>query len=241
MNDDDDDPRPPRHWGDYGALLLAGGFSLFGFYLAVTMALGGHPLAVLFRKQAGPVTAAPAPVSDEEARRLPFHAEKGEVVIMTNHPPPVFAGGNSFPQIRDWSSLRITLVRSICFGPCPIYTVQISGDGSVVFQGQDCVARKGEHRAKIATSAVAALVQRFKDVDYFSLKDQYIAPVTDNPPYRTSISFDGRSKTVVDYVGGMVGMPKSVGEIEDAIDKAAGTDQWIHGGTRTCSGRAVAD
>jgi hypothetical protein len=229
MNDDDDkDARGPSsiHWGDMGALALAGGFSLFGIYLCVDMVLGGHPLAVLFRK-APEQKAAQRPLSDEEVRALPFHAARGETVILTNHPPAAFRVGDPFPEIKSWASLRITLERSLCLGDCPSYAVQIAGDGRVFWRGGQCVAEKGERKARIAPAEVQALVGKFRDAGYFDLKDRYAAAITDQPTYRTSIRFDGRSKSVSDYAGAMAGMPKAVTALEDAIDKAAGTARWI--------------
>lgn len=91
MNDDDDkdDGRPSSiHWGDMGALVLAAGFSLFGVYLCVDMVLGGHPLAILFRK-APEQKAAPRPLSDEEARALPFQAripQNRSSIVFALHP-----------------------------------------------------------------------------------------------------------------------------------------------------------
>jgi len=46
--DDEDDYRPPVHWGDMGGIAIAGAMSLFGLYLIVDMLLGGHPLAPFF-------------------------------------------------------------------------------------------------------------------------------------------------------------------------------------------------
>ncbi len=85
-SDDDDNYRPPFHWGDMGALLLAGGFSLFGLYLAVDLMFGGHPLAVLFREPPKQEAAAPA---QPAAADQPFHALPGEVVISTKTGQPI--------------------------------------------------------------------------------------------------------------------------------------------------------
>jgi hypothetical protein len=38
-----------------------------------------------------------------------------------------------------------------------------------------------------------------------------------------------RQKSVEDYEGKLAGMPKVVTELEDAVDKAAGTDRWLRG------------
>jgi hypothetical protein len=88
MDEEKDDYRPPVHWGDFGALILAGGFSLFGLYLVGDMLFGGHPLAVLFQKP--PAQAEPVQVpSEAEQRAAPFHTEPGEVVLSTKTMTPV--------------------------------------------------------------------------------------------------------------------------------------------------------
>jgi len=233
--DNDDNYRPPRHWGDFGALFLAGGFSLFGLYLIVDMLLGGHPLAILFRppaqEQAQPSRAA----IEAQWNEKKFTTAPGEVIISTNTFPPPPAGRAAFPEIRDWSSLSITLERGACLGACPIYSVRISGDGTVVFRGVNCVAVKGEQVAHISAADVRQLFQKFRDADFFALSDRYAASVTDMPTYTTSISFDGHAKSVTDYAGSMVAMPRVVTDLENAIDKTAGTARFVsdgHGGCR---------
>jgi len=236
MDDDERDCRPPFHWGDFGALLLAGGFSLFGLYLVVDLLMGGHPLAVLFR--APPQQQATKP-TEADWRDKKFTTAPGEVVISTATGLPVGTADSGFPSIKDWGSLRITLSRSVCYGTCPVYSVQISGDGTVVYHGQDCVAQRGEQSARIPPATVRALVGAFRQTRFFSLRERYAASITDNPTYTTSIAFDGRKKTVSDYAGAAVGMPEAVSVLEDAIDKAAGTERWIYGRGRTCAGHAV--
>jgi len=46
----------------------------------------------------------------------------------------------SFPEIHDWSTLRIGLKRGTCFGSCPAYELEIRGDGTVRYKGQAHVA-----------------------------------------------------------------------------------------------------
>ncbi len=132
-----------------------------------------------------------------------------------------------FPRVKDWKTLVITLSRTSCFGRCPDYTVEIHGDGTVIFNGRRNVVHTGEYRAHIPRAAVRALVDKFRNGDYFALNDSYRARATDLPTYTTSIAFDGRSKRVVDYGGQIIGAPFAVNEIENAIDEAANTGQWI--------------
>lgn len=133
----------------------------------------------------------------------------------------------SFPEIKDWNSLRIALNRTRCFGTCPAYTVVIHGDGSVDFNGKAFVMIVGNHHAKISTEAVHDLVSAFRRADYFSLNNEYATFVTDCPSYTTSISFDGVTKSVQDYMGTGSGMPEVVGDLEEEIDTTAHTAKWI--------------
>jgi ankyrin repeat protein len=141
--------------------------------------------------------------------------------------------GVPFPEIKDWSSLRMTLERGECYGACPLYTVEVRGSGEVVFRGREFVLVPGQHRTQISREAVEKLIGEFRKTDYFSLRDRYAYAVTDAPRFRTEIEFDGRKKSVVDYVGAEVGMPKTVTELEDAFDEIAKTRKWVEGNGET--------
>jgi hypothetical protein len=132
-----------------------------------------------------------------------------------------------FPDIADWSSLRIRLQRTACYGWCPVYSVEIAGDGTVTYFGERFVKEKGTHTTKIAPEKVKALVQAFATANFFWTFDRYETPITDLPTQIVTLSFDGHTKTVVDYAGQHVGMPKAIDALEEAIDEAAGTAPWV--------------
>jgi hypothetical protein len=135
----------------------------------------------------------------------------------------------SFPAIADWKTLKMTLSRTACFGNCPSYRVEIAGDGTVRYEGRDHVAVKGEREALISADSVHALYDAFVKADFFWTLGEYRAPVTDFPTYEVTISFDGRTKRVVDYAGKAIGMPKAITELEKAIDDKAETKKWVKG------------
>jgi hypothetical protein len=132
----------------------------------------------------------------------------------------------SFPDIKDWSSLRITLRRTMCYGICPSYSLTVLGDGSVVYNGDAYVQYCGEFRGHVAQEAVRQLVQLFKRADYFNTFDRYEMGMTDGTTLTTSIAFDDKSKSVADYSGIWVGMPESIMDIEDGLDHLAGPKVW---------------
>jgi hypothetical protein len=135
----------------------------------------------------------------------------------------------AFPDIHDWKKLRIALRRTQCYGTCPDYSVEIQGDGSVIYTGNLHVAVKGMQRSQISMDDLRHLLDLFRHADFYSLRDNYRHSVTDNPTYITSISIDGHTKTVTDYVGIWVGMPEAVENIEDEIDRVTDTAKWIKG------------
>lgn len=138
-----------------------------------------------------------------------------------------------FSKIKDLASLRIALERTGCFGTCPAYRIEISGDGSVAYRGTYFSLLSGEHHDRISKEAVAQILEAFRKADYFSLRDKYVYEVTDNPTTTTSIAFDGKQKSVVDYVGEEAGMPHFVVELEETIDRLAGTGKWVVGNAET--------
>ena len=138
-----------------------------------------------------------------------------------------------FPQVHNWNSVKITLSRTGCFGSCPSYELEVHGDGTVFFEGRANVAINGPHRGSVSRDAVLQMVEAFRAADYFSLKDKYMWAVTDSATYTTSISVDGKTKQVVDYVGVQVGMPESVSKLEESIDRLAGVERWTKGNAET--------
>lgn len=124
-------------------------------------------------------------------------------------------------------NVEIRLARGACFGFCPVYTVTITGEGAVRYEGRNHVDAVGVRTATIPPADVARLVARFDEVGFDRLQDAYRSQATDLPTFTISITHNGRTKTVVDYGGVSAGMPRAVRDLEDEIDRVAGTAQWV--------------
>lgn len=159
--------------------------------------------------------------------------------------------GVPFPDPAG-KAVEIGLDRSACFGTCPDYRVTISGDGIVRFTTDQAhfagaagevhlhfngnnVLWPGAHVAHVDPKAVAALLDQFRAAHFFALKKEYVASVTDNPTQRLSLRIGDQQKVVTDYVGSWVGMPRAASDLENAIDKVAGTARWVEGNGDTLS------
>lgn len=167
----------------------------------------------------------------------------GVVVIVVRQMPDVGLYGvqTKFPTVRDNSEIEISLERTVCYGFCPDYSVKITGAGDVLYEGRECVSEQGTRHTRIDRATVKKLLDKFRNANFFSLRDDYRAGVTDNPTYTISLRIDGNTKSVVDYVGVSAGMPLAVTGLEEAVDKAAHTNTWIFGNGRKCFGNPVDD
>lgn len=130
-------------------------------------------------------------------------------------------------QSANQEPVEISLTRTVCFGTCPAYTVTLNGAGEVRYEGRAFVNVVGVARAQIPPDEVARLLERFESVGFESLQDRYHAQVTDVPTYTVSLRRGDRTKTVVDYGGMAVGMPQDMRDLQNEIDRVAGTSQWV--------------
>lgn len=157
------------------------------------------------------------------------------MVIATSSVVLLLVLGSVLPphQVVDVpADAQIELRRTSCYGPCPIYTLSIDADGRITFVGEKFVRVVGRQTAHIDLSVVAKLLARAESMRFFDLHNAYKyienpdgthTTITDQPTTYVSITANGRSKTVEDYVGA----PTALREFEREIDEAAGTKRWI--------------
>ena len=120
----------------------------------------------------------------------------------------------------------ITLERTACFGTCPVYTLTMNVDGTVIYEGKDFVKTKGRVENTISQDKIEQLISEFERVDYFSLDDSYTErTITDTQTVITSITIDGKVKTIEHYCGDF-SAPKKLTELEDKIDEIVDSGQW---------------
>lgn len=130
------------------------------------------------------------------------------------------------------SDALIRLQRTACYGRCPIHTVTIDGHGTVTYAGERFVRVVGQRTAHIDRSKVASLLATAERIRFFHMRDAYrlienpdgtVDVVFDRPTTFVSVTVNGRTKRIEDYVGA----PASLAEFEREIDDAAGTKQWV--------------
>ena len=134
---------------------------------------------------------------------------------------------SSVPQAAGKSGVLVSLERTACYGTCPIYTVTVLGDGTVLWEGRRFVKVTGKAKAKLSEAKLTALEDAFKEADFFSLADTYVQyDMTDQPSAITQFD-DGKRKKSIRHYHGDRRAPPALSELENKIDQIIGTVRWI--------------
>jgi Domain of unknown function (DUF6438) len=131
---------------------------------------------------------------------------------------------------RDAIDVTITLEHLGCPGECPAFSVEIHGEGTVIYVGKDNVKVKGKREHKIPKERVAELLKEFDSASYFSLKDEYVpysgpglSIAVNTYGVGTSISIGGKEKSVYESFGA----PKSLKDLEVRIYGISEVHQYV--------------
>ncbi|MFB9993235.1 DUF6438 domain-containing protein [Deinococcus oregonensis] len=136
---------------------------------------------------------------------------------------PALAGGADFSP----TAFELSLQREACYGTCPVYTVQVNGNGAVLWTGERWVQQVGKLRATVNPAAVKRLQQAVKAANFFVLKDEYLdMPVTDLP-YATLEVRQGMQHKTVHYYLGDPNVPPALLNLAKQADLELGTAAWI--------------
>ena len=132
----------------------------------------------------------------------------------------------------DLKAVMIRFERTACYGICPAYVLTIQGDGRIEYEGKEHVRQKGLSAARIGTEDLKKMLREFTRAKFFSIVDEYSEQkcacvyCTDMPNVITEISLKSITHKISHYHG-CTCAPKSLFELEAAIDKAANSERWI--------------
>jgi hypothetical protein len=131
-----------------------------------------------------------------------------------------------FPD-TEGQPVSITLERAGIYNSYGIFSVTLDSDGDIDFCGLGKVKAPGPHQSRISRAAFEALVQEFREADFFSLDDRYVAPSPESEDNHLRVRIGDEEKTVMDAAGREVGMPAVIRSLQRAVDEAAETSRWV--------------
>jgi Domain of unknown function (DUF6438)/Ankyrin repeats (3 copies) len=124
---------------------------------------------------------------------------------------------------------RITLERTVCFGLCPAYLLEIDSTGTVSFQPKNRGPEPNDkHNSRITPDQFRSLVEGFAAIRFSELKDDYPPRAEDGPGTNLTLTINGKSKEVRHFDDG----PEDLKELERKIERTANVHQWLHGNPR---------
>lgn len=133
------------------------------------------------------------------------------------------------------SSLVASLDRGPCRGTCPVYRVELYGDGRVQFDGKQHVGTIGTRTGNTSVSAVQDFMRSVVASEFATADSAYVmgsagcgAYATDLPVSVLSIKVGTRMKTV-QHDPGCRNAPKFLRTLAAQLDTAARTAPWIAG------------
>jgi hypothetical protein len=137
------------------------------------------------------------------------------------------------------NDLEITLKRASGNSTNPTYSLKIDSNGTVIFDGKIYTGTKGKAEDKVDKQVVLDLIREFEKVDFFGLKDSYVATddgcgevLTDMASESISIKVKGKIKSVnhdygcKEFQGGDLERITSLGK---KIDELVNSKKWIKG------------
>lgn len=146
-------------------------------------------------------------------------------------PPPNIP---SAPPLDLPSNARIDLARTACMGRCPVYTLGIKGDGTVLYFGEEFVRVRGPQTKTIDAGAAGRLVRDLVRSGFLTWKDHYETPATDLPEARISLVLGTTKKTISDYGPGQRELDRTASEVRDKlealevrVDAVAKSAEWV--------------
>ena len=122
---------------------------------------------------------------------------------------------------------RITLERTPCYGPCPVYKVTVSGTGQVEYFGEAHVDKAGTHRWRLSRRRLQRLAEALERANYLHAEgDHTRVGVSDAPGCSISVEYaDGSSKSTVRFQGDPAA-PDALTDLGDEIDRITGVERY---------------
>ena len=112
--------------------------------------------------------------------------------------------------------------RTYCFGTCPVYSMYLLKDFTLVYEGKKNVEKIGKFMAKASQEDYEQLLTFADEINYLDLEDSYVAEVSDLPTTYTTLVREGERKTIVN----LFMAPDQLTEFEAFFDNLFMEKEW---------------
>jgi hypothetical protein len=105
---------------------------------------------------------------------------------------------NCRPQTQNIS--KINFKASACFGTCPVFEMNINGNGEAIYHAGQFNPTQGLFETIIKKSQLDSQIELIEKSLFFNLESIYSTDETDQPTYSLTVNLtNGQTKTIEDY------------------------------------------
>jgi hypothetical protein len=120
------------------------------------------------------------------------------------------------------------LVRTICYGPCPQYVVEIDIEGEVTYRGGNYVMTAGLANSRLSVDALRSLREAVVRARQAEMPhDQCACGCVTDAPYVELTTWDKGLERTYSYDQGCERAPPAMRALELEVDRVVGIERWI--------------
>lgn len=119
----------------------------------------------------------------------------------------------------------ISLDRTFCEGTCPAYSVEVHGDGQVIYDGRGHVAVQGPASGQVDQTQIQDIVNALNEIDFFGLPHFEEQTISSQATATITVEINGQSHQVRHYLGDEQA-PQALDELAELIDQITNVSQW---------------
>jgi hypothetical protein len=124
----------------------------------------------------------------------------------------------------DSEITSVSLSQGMCYGTCPVYEVILRRDGTASWHGKRSRSESATSKGRSMSTTSRAWRASSTVRGSFGWRDEYVAPVTDNPTYELEVVRDGDGKKVVQYA---TDDPPDFWVVAALVDWIASGIEWV--------------
>jgi hypothetical protein len=131
------------------------------------------------------------------------------------------------PPARTPDGLLVSVERIAAAGGWPGYKVEVDLDGTVRYEGRECVRTLGRAMARVAPEKLALIRAAIARANFADLAARCCVCELDYPPMVTITVADRAPPRTVENVCGTTGRAGMVGALAKEIDTIVETVRWV--------------
>lgn len=144
-------------------------------------------------------------------------------------------GGGARREPRDFSAVFIRMERKACYGICPSYTVDITGDGQVTYVGRDFVGTRGQKKGTADSVQIGRLLDEAERIHLATLVDSPRCANVDTEQATVVLTVRDRGNTIkLTHQLGNGCYPSDLVDFEAMVDQVSGSGTWTRCETGPC-------